>query len=143
MGTARGSQQARLKSLAPMRTMPMLSRRAPTVLVDSSHARRPLPGEAIALAVAASSFLYDSSVILGCDRGLRAVKAEVAPRASARMRARAKDFILEAMTLLGGDTPVEIMSKVARGSVWHQSLPKKDPSPLPFPLLRVPLTGRC
>lgn len=79
---------------------PMDSRRLPTVPVDSSQARRPLPGSTIAFAVSTSSAEYFSKLI--CGAAARAVRGCVlndfvgTSAAAGALRARAKtaDFMV-------------------------------------------------
>ena len=71
-------------------SMPMLSRRAPTVPVDSSQARRPRPGRTSCLAVAQSSSAYFSrefSEVPARAVALGAAKPLAVEAAAARVRA--------------------------------------------------------
>ena len=81
---------------------PMDSRRLPTVPVDSSQAKRPLPGSTMAFAVWTSSSAYFSRLICGAAaRGaLRCCVENVFVGTSAdagalRARARMADFIVD------------------------------------------------
>ena len=86
---------------------PMLSRRAPTVPVDSSHARRPLPGRVMALAVAWSSSEYLASDICVAAGAARLVEgsARGATRASLEARSERARIVLAMVPTAVGRFP--------------------------------------
>merc|ERR1719271_1676623 len=86
---------------------PMDSRRLPTVPVDSSQAKRPLPGSTMEFAVWTSSSAYFSRLICGAAaRGaLRCCVENVFVGTSAdagalRARARMADFIVDSVDVI-------------------------------------------
>ena len=109
---------------------PMDSRRLPTVPVDSSQAKRPLPGSTMAFAVWTSSSAYFSRLICGAAaRGaLRCCVENVFVGTSAdagalRAKARMADFIVDlrcaARAVRGAIGDVGFYAAVLRPRRWR------------------------